>query len=80
MSQIPDQTRIETDTMGAIEVVQNRYWGAQTQRSLKYFAIGTDTMPRAVIRAMEKVGLVWNVGTPRPVASREDLEERIASA
>ena len=34
----------------------------------------------AVIRAMEKVGLVWNVGTPRPVASREDLEERIASA
>jgi fumarate hydratase class II len=52
MSQIPDQTRIETDTMGAIEVVQNRYWGAQTQRSLKYFAIGTDTMPRAVIRAM----------------------------
>ena len=45
-------TRSETDTMGAIDVAQDKYWGAQTQRSLKYFAIGKDTMPRAVIRAM----------------------------
>lgn len=34
----------------------------------------------AVIQALEKVGLVWNVGTPRPVASWDDLEERPASA
>jgi len=52
MSQTAVPTRIETDTMGAIEVAQDAYWGAQTQRSLKYFAIGRDTMPRAVIRAM----------------------------
>jgi fumarate hydratase class II len=52
MSQPAAPTRIETDSMGAIEVAQDKYWGAQTQRSLKYFAIGRDTMPRAVIRAM----------------------------
>ncbi len=43
--------RLETDSMGAIEVPANRYWGAQTQRSLRYFAIGDDRMPRAMIRA-----------------------------
>ncbi len=46
------RTRIETDTMGPIEVPIDRYWGAQTARSLIYFNIGTDTMPRPVIRAM----------------------------
>jgi len=45
-------TRTESDTMGNIEVASEAYWGAQTQRSLKYFAIGRDTMPRAVIRGM----------------------------
>jgi len=45
-------TRTETDSMGAIEVPVDRYWGAQTQRSLKYFAIGYDTMPREMIRAI----------------------------
>ncbi|HEY6419148.1 MAG TPA: class II fumarate hydratase [Candidatus Binataceae bacterium] len=44
-------TRIETDSMGAIEVPSGHYWGAQTQRSLHHFAIGSDKMPRAVIRA-----------------------------
>lgn len=46
------QTRQETDSMGLIEVPSDRYWGAQTQRSLKYFAIGHDTMPAPLIRAM----------------------------
>ena len=45
-------SRTETDSMGAIDVPSDRYWGAQTQRSLKYFAIGDDTMPRAMIRAI----------------------------
>jgi fumarate hydratase class II len=45
-------TRPESDTMGEIDVAQDKYWGAQTQRSLKYFAIGRDVMPRAVIRAI----------------------------
>lgn len=44
-------TRTETDSMGAIEVVSDRYWGAQTQRSLRYFAIGNDKMPVELIRA-----------------------------
>lgn len=44
-------TRTETDSMGAIEVPADRYWGAQTQRSLIYFSIGKDTMPRELIRA-----------------------------
>ena len=44
--------RIETDSMGAIEVADDRYWGAQTQRSLHYFAIGNDVMPREMIRAI----------------------------
>ncbi|HUO04044.1 MAG TPA: class II fumarate hydratase [Candidatus Binataceae bacterium] len=44
-------TRTETDSMGAIEVQADRYWGAQTERSLEHFAIGFDRMPRAMIRA-----------------------------
>jgi len=43
--------RTETDSMGAIEVRSNRYWGAQTERSLLHFAIGNDRMPRSVVRA-----------------------------
>jgi fumarate hydratase class II len=45
-------TRTETDSMGAIEVPNDRYWGAQTQRSLFHFSIGQDTMPREMIRAL----------------------------
>jgi fumarate hydratase, class II len=44
--------RIETDSMGEIEVPSDAYWGAQTQRSLKHFNIGFDVMPREVIRAL----------------------------
>jgi len=44
-------TRIESDSMGEIEVPSNVYWGAQTQRSLHHFDIGRDTMPPGLIRA-----------------------------
>jgi fumarate hydratase, class II len=44
-------TRIESDSMGEIEVPADRYWGAQTQRSLHHFDIGTETMPTSLIRA-----------------------------
>jgi fumarate hydratase, class II len=44
-------SRVESDSMGEIEVPADRYWGAQTARSLHHFAIGHDTMPRPVIRA-----------------------------
>lgn len=43
--------RIESDTMGTIEVAADRYWGAQTERSLHHFAISHETMPPALIRA-----------------------------
>lgn len=43
--------RQETDSMGQIEVPADRYWGAQTQRSLKYFSIGDDRIPTEVIHA-----------------------------
>ncbi|HKM99090.1 MAG TPA: class II fumarate hydratase [Candidatus Binataceae bacterium] len=45
------RTRNETDSMGAIEVRSDRYWGAQTERSLLHFSIGNDRMPRSVVRA-----------------------------
>ena len=43
--------RIEHDTMGEVRVPANHYWGAQTQRSHENFPIGTETIPREVIRA-----------------------------
>src|SRR5881398_2013503 len=45
------KVRIETDSMGQIEVPADKYWGAQTQRSLIHFAIGFDVMPREMIRS-----------------------------
>ncbi len=44
--------RIETDSMGAIEVPSDRYWGAQTARSLHHFPIAGDRMPASLIRAI----------------------------
>ncbi len=44
--------RIETDSFGTLEVPADRYWGAQTQRSLGNFKIGSERMPRPLIRAL----------------------------
>ncbi|HEX8638444.1 MAG TPA: lyase family protein, partial [Pyrinomonadaceae bacterium] len=46
------KTRIETDSMGEIAVETDKYWGAQTERSLHHFDIGFDVMPREMIRAL----------------------------
>lgn len=46
------RTRVETDSFGPIEVPADRYWGAQTQRSLENFRIGTERMPRPLIHAL----------------------------
>ncbi len=46
------KTRVESDSMGTIEVPADRYFGAQTQRSLIHFSIGNDKMPPSVIRAI----------------------------
>ena len=45
-------TRIETDSFGPIDVPADRLWGAQTQRSLAFFAVSTEKMPPELIRAL----------------------------
>src|SRR5437764_1520453 len=50
-AQVKPNTRVETDSMGEIEVPADKYWGAQTERSLLHFNIGDDVMPREMIRA-----------------------------
>jgi fumarate hydratase class II len=44
--------RTETDSLGAVAVPANKYWGAQTQRSLQHFKIGNERLPRPLIRAL----------------------------
>jgi len=48
-------TRTETDSFGSIEVEASRYWGAQTQRSLENFRIGSERFPREMIRALGQI-------------------------
>lgn len=48
----PVETREETDSFGPLEVPSHKYWGAQTQRSLGNFKIGTETMPLPLVRAL----------------------------
>lgn len=48
-------SRTETDSLGAIEVPANAYWGAQTQRSKENFAIGSQPMPLALVHALAQV-------------------------
>src|ERR1700752_747902 len=51
MAEDGKRIRVESDSMGKIEVPADHYWGAQTERSLIHFAIGHDIMPRSIIRA-----------------------------
>jgi fumarate hydratase class II len=69
------ETRIESDSMGRIEVPADRYYGAQTARSLIHFDIGRDTMPTELIRAfgiLKKAAAIVNedLGKPRPEKAR----------
>ena len=45
-------TRLETDSLGNVDVPADRYWGAQTQRSLHNFRIGAERFSREMIRAL----------------------------
>jgi len=74
-------TRRETDSMGAIEVPADRYWGAQTQRSLIHFSIGDDRMPKAVYHAygyVKKAAAVVNGRDGRLPGWMAQLIERVA--
>jgi fumarate hydratase, class II len=52
MTRTRRRTRVETDSFGSIEVPADRYWGAQTERSLRNFRIGSERMPGPVIRSL----------------------------
>jgi fumarate hydratase, class II len=70
------KTRVETDSMGEIEVASDAYWGAQTQRSLKHFNIGFDVMPREMIRALgilKKAAAIVNADLGKLAGEKRDL-------
>ncbi len=74
-------TRTETDSMGPIEVAADRYWGAQTERSLHHFSIGEDHFPRPLIRALgilKKAAALTNGDLNRLEADKVDLIVRAA--
>jgi len=68
-------TRRESDSMGEIEVPADRYWGAQTQRSLVHFSIGSDRMPKRVYHAygyVKKAAALVNAAANRLPAWQSD--------
>ena len=68
--------RIETDSMGEIQVPDDRYYGAQTARSLIHFDIGDERMPRELIRAMgilKKAAALVNQELGKLSAEKADL-------
>jgi fumarate hydratase class II len=70
------KTRTETDSMGPIEVPADRYWGAQTQRSLHHFSIGEDRMPVEIVRAfgtLKKACALVNLDGERLPKDKVDL-------
>jgi fumarate hydratase class II len=74
-------TRHETDPMGGIDVPADRYWGAETQRSLVHFSIGDDVMPKAVYHAygyVKKAAAIVNGRAGRLPAWKADLIARVA--
>ena len=72
----PAATRTESDTFGPIEVPGDRYWGAQTQRSIENFRIGGERLPAPLVRAL---GLVKQAAA---LVNRDlgELEPRLAEA
>jgi fumarate hydratase class II len=74
-------TRTETDSMGSIEVPADKYWGAQTQRSLIHFSIGDDRMPKAVYHAyghVKKAAAIVNGRAGRLPHWKAELVGRVA--
>jgi fumarate hydratase, class II len=72
--------RVEVDSMGAVTVAADRYWGAQTQRALEHFAVGEDRMPLAVCRAygyVKKAAARVNAGAGVLPAWKADLIARV---
>ena len=73
-------TRREFDSLGAVEVPANSYWGAQTQRSLEHFNIGNDRMPKEVYHAygyVKKAAATVNTRAGRMPGWMGQLIERV---
>jgi len=71
-----NKNRLESDSMGTIEVPAEHYWGAQTQRSLIHFSIGDDRMPKAIDRAygyIKKAAAIVNFAEGRLPKDKADL-------
>src|SRR6187200_1622308 len=76
-----NKTRLESDSMGTIEVPAEHYWGAQTQRSLLHFSIGDDCMPKAVYHAygyVKKAAAIVNAEAGKLSKDKADLIVRVA--
>src|SRR5215469_14148757 len=72
--------RREFDSLGTVEVPADRYWGAQTQRSLQHFNIGNDRMPKEVYHAygyVKKAAAVVNTAAGRLPAWKGQLIGRV---
>lgn len=70
------KTRIESDSMGEIKVPSDKYWGAQTERSLHHFNIGKDIMPREVTHAfgiLKKAAALTNLDLGKLSKEKADL-------
>lgn len=75
------EMRMESDSMGEIAVPANRYWGAQTERSLHHFNIGRDIMPREVTHAfgiLKKAAALTNLELGKLSQDKADLIIRAA--
>src|SRR5215211_7260324 len=75
------ETRVESDSMGEVEVRGDRYWGAQTKRSLHHFNIWFDVMPREMVRALgvlKKAAALVNEALRKLPGDRACLIERAA--
>jgi fumarate hydratase class II len=73
--------RVESDSMGGIQVPADKYWGAQTERSLLHFNIGDDKMPREMIRALgilKKAAALVNADLGKLPAEKLKLIEQAA--
>ncbi|MBU3928754.1 MAG: class II fumarate hydratase, partial [Bacteroidetes bacterium] len=72
--------RIEKDTMGPVEVPAEKYWGAQTQRSINNFKIGHDTMPAEIIRGfaiLKKAAALTNCELGKLPKEKADLIAKV---
>jgi fumarate hydratase class II len=74
-------TRLESDSMGTVEVPADHYWGAQTQRSLIHFSIGDDRMPKAIDHAygyIKKAAAIVNFAEGRLPKDKADLVIKVS--